>query len=153
MLNIQPPGNALAAAKRHFRADFQNGAARFNAARVCAAKGRLRDAEGNLRDAAVLWYRCVISVYTLKVPDATEVASLHVAAEHIVPQLADVWLGDNAGDRMRFDKLVGADFRISLSQPLEHIQQELGWFDAKLEQLGSAVHEACCQRIAQMEAG
>lgn len=146
------PDTPLARAQYHFRLEFGNAAVCFDAARVCAAQGRLKDAADKLREAGVLWYRCVLSVYGLKEPETSEIGALRAAAEQVAPQLADAWPTMRDGDRILSEKLMEFDFRIPLSQPPAALAQDVELCEAKLERLGRAVHWACSDHIAQLKA-
>lgn len=150
--DFKPPGTPLAMAQHHFRLEFENAAVRFDAGRVCAAQGRFKDAADKLWEASLFWYRCVISVFTLKLPETKDMQALRAEAEQIAPQVAEVWLTMCDDDRIVSEKLMALDFRIPMSQPLADLKHDVEWYEAKLEQLARAVHGACSDHIAQMKA-
>ncbi len=115
------------------------------------AEGDLKQASFVLHQSAESLYHCVLLVCTFYTPHVHNLGFLRTQAERLDMRLVDAWPRELRTDRARFEKLKEAYVKARYSKHYRITEEELTWLGERIEELGSAVHEVCSERIAMLE--
>jgi len=96
-------------------------------------------------------YHCVLLVCTFYTPHVHNLGFLRTQAERIDPRLTYVWPRELKRDRARFEKLKEAYVKARYSKHYRITNEELGWLEKQIEQLGRVVHELCLERLEKLK--
>ncbi len=145
------PEQALALAKEYFDEWFPAATKRFEGAQFYRDKGYLKDSAFDYHQAAERLYNCVLLVLTSYSPHVHNIGFLRSQAERLDSRLIWAWPRESHVDRARFEKLKEAYVKARFSSHYMATEDELGWYNGCIEELGRAVQTICSERIMALE--
>lgn len=145
------PDDALEMAQEYFETWFPSAGRFLKASRYLASEGGPREAAFNLHQAAERLYHCILLVLTFYTPHRHNIAFLRSIADTLDLRLVDVWPRDDRKARALFTKLRDAYVKARYSKHYTITTEELEWLAARVEELGSVVHQVCSERIAELK--
>jgi uncharacterized protein len=146
------PEQALTMAKEYQSEWLPQANAFYKMYKVGFAEGDLKQASFVLHQAAESLYHCVLLVCTFYTPHVHNLGFLRTQAERIDMRLVDAWPRDMRADRAKFEKLKEAYVKARYSKHYRISEEELVWLGNCVEELGTAVHVICSERISKLEA-
>ncbi len=145
------PTDALEMAQEYFETWLTAAQGRMKLAKYAIAEGLLKHAVFELHQATQSLYHCVLLTLTFYTPHRHNIAFLRSIADKLDTRLVSVWPRDDRKARALFTKLRDAYVKARYSKQYSITTEELEWLAARVEGLGSVVHEVCSERIAQLK--
>jgi predicted nucleotidyltransferase/HEPN domain-containing protein len=145
------PEQALETAQEYF--DEYMPAARYSLdrARNSVADKQLKYAAFDLHQATERLYQGLLLTLTFYTPYNHNIAFLRSLAEGLDRRLYGIWPEANRRDRAMFQKLKEAYTKARYAKHYKISEEELTWLGDRVEELGRVVHQACSERIAELE--
>ncbi|MEJ7934468.1 HEPN domain-containing protein [Sphingobium sp. AN558] len=145
------PTDALELALEYFEEWFPTASHFHGSALHSMQQGWLKKAAFDLHQATERLYHCLLLTLTFYTPHRHNIAFLRSIADKLDMRLVNVWPRDDRKARNLFTKLRDAYVKARYSKHYTITADELEWLAARVEELGSVVHEVCSQRIAELK--
>ena len=105
-----------------------------------------------LHQATESLYQGLLLTVTFYAPHNHNIAFLRSLAEGLDRRLYGIWPETAHRERAMFQKLKEAYTKARYSKHYRISEEELAWLGARVEELGSVVHQVCSERLAALEA-
>lgn len=145
------PADALEMAQEYFGEWFPSASDFFEGCKDAMARGKYKKAVFDLHQATERLYHCLLLTLTFYTPHRHNIGFLRSLADKLDQRLIAVWPRDDRKERALFTKLRDAYVKARYSKHYAITVEELEWLAARVEELGSVVHEVCSQRIAELK--
>ncbi|MES2272219.1 MAG: HEPN domain-containing protein [Pseudomonadota bacterium] len=145
------PTDALEMAQEYFEEWFPSAADFHDSAKDAALKGKSKLAAFLYHQATERLYHCLLLTLTFYTPHRHNIAFLRSIADKLDLRLVDVWPRDDRKARALFTKLRDAYVKARYSKHYTITVEELTWLAERVDDLGSAVHEICSERLAELK--
>jgi len=146
------PLQALNAAREYFDEWMPQAASAQKGFLFFVSQHEYRDAAFMLHQATERLYSGLLLTLTFYAPHNHNIAFLRSLAEGLDRRLYGIWPETAHRERSMFQKLKEAYTKARYSKHYKISEEELAWLGARVEELGSVVHQVCSERIAALEA-
>jgi uncharacterized protein len=146
------PSQAWAAAKDYFDEYMPAAHYSLERARKSVGDNQLKYAAFDLHQATERLYQGLLLTLTLYTPYNHNIAFLRSLAEGLDRRLYGIWPEGTHRERSMFQKLKEAYTKARYSKHYRISEEELAWLGERVEELGRVVHQACSDKIAELEA-
>ncbi|WP_447953907.1 HEPN domain-containing protein [Sphingopyxis chilensis] len=146
------PEQALDTAREYFEEHVASAAEQLEIFKFCMERRSWKKAAFNLHQAVESLYQGLLLTLTYYTPYNHNIAFLRSLAEGLDRRLYGIWPEANRRDRAMFQKLKEAYTKARYSKHYRISEDELTWLGARVEELGCVVHQACSERITELEA-
>jgi len=145
------PPQALAMAQEYFEDWLPSAQSFFRGFRHAVDDRDFKKAAFDLHQSTERLYHTVLLVRTFYTPHVHNLGFLRTQAERLDARLR-VWPMGNRKERAMFEKLKDAYVKARYSKHYRISEAELTWLGEQVEELGRAVHIACSEKLAELEA-
>lgn len=145
------PEQALGMAQEYFDEWFPASVRKFKLSRDAVDQSFAKEAAFLFHQTVESLYHCVLLVCSFYTPHVHNLGFLRTQAERLDRRLTHVWPQDNRKHRAMFEKLKEAYVKARYSKHYRISDEELGWLDERVEELGRVIHEVCLERIDDLK--
>ncbi len=145
------PAQALETAKEYFEEHVASAAEQLEIFKFCMARRSWKKAAFNLHQAVESLYQGLLLTLTYYTPYNHNIAFLRSLAEGLDRRLYGIWPETTRRERAMFQKLKEAYTKARYSKHYRISEEELTWLGDRVEELGRVVHQACTDKIAELE--
>jgi len=146
------PKQALETAQEYFEEWLPNAAGFLKVFHFCMTERDWKRAAFLLHQATESLYQGLLLTVTFYAPHNHNIAFLRSLAEGLDRRLYGIWPETAHRERAMFQKLKEAYTKARYSKHYRISEEELAWLGARVEELGSVVHQVCSERITALEA-
>jgi predicted nucleotidyltransferase/HEPN domain-containing protein len=147
----QEPSDALEMAQEYFETWCPSAGQFLIQGREAAERGWNNQAAFLMHQATERLYHCLLLTMTFYTPHRHNIAFLRSLADKLDIRLVDVWPRDDRRSRALFTKLRDAYVKARYSKHYSITTEELDWLAARIEELGSIVHQLCSEKISELK--
>ena len=146
------PKQALETAQEYFEEWLPNAAGLLKVFHFCMTERDWKRAAFLLHQATESLYQGLLLTLTFYAPHNHNITFLRSLAEGLDRRLYGIWPETAHRERAMFQKLKEAYTKARYSKHYRISEEELAWLGARVEELGSVVHQVCSERITALEA-